>query len=63
MDRDTVRAILENGDCIDYHAWAFTKYGYCCGSDCCNDTFDDIEDALDTIFYFVGDDWDEVEVV
>lgn len=60
MTEQEVRDVLLAGGGVYYHVWYFTINYYCCSEGCCDGNPDGIEEAMEIIRNFVGDDWDEV---
>ena len=54
MNRDEVKQLLLNGEVILIRDWTFTELTMGCINEdnCCYDTFNDIEDTLDSIEHY-----------
>lgn len=65
MTRDEARVILENKGSLSYHVWYFTSTWMTCGGSdgysCCEDNFSSIEEALESIEWYCGGNWEEVD--
>lgn len=64
MTRDEVKAVLERGECVEYLSWVFySTYMFCDAEDCdCADSYQTIEEALDSVEFYCGGQWHEVTV-
>lgn len=49
MTRDEAREILLSGECIHGGCWTWTAHYMTCPDNCCDDSFTDVEQTLDTI--------------
>jgi hypothetical protein len=69
MTRDEAREVLLNGGTLYCIAWTFTLYTMNCGSYddeygyCCEDVYDNVEEALDSIEFYANGNWNEVEAI
>lgn len=63
MTREECKAILEAGGSVSYHAWTFRERTMGCWDEynCCGDTFKDVEETLDNIAVYCGDDFTDVK--
>lgn len=64
-NKEEVIAALETGKTVYYRAWHFSKHWMGCGGDynCCEGSFEDLEDAIGTIERYLGrDNWTDIKI-
>ena len=47
MTKDEARKILEDGESLEYHQTWYSKYGMSCSSECCDEIFKSVDEALE----------------
>lgn len=60
MTEAEVRAKLEAGEHVFYSAWCYSSGWMSCGDGCCDDSLEDVDNAMQTIERMCGGKWEEV---